>query len=1266
MKEITIYGYDCTKLHTVLKRLKKTYQLVDSIDQIGTTKWLLVDEKKFLLESQTLLDLGQKIIVICKSATQRKIKQFFDMGIKDYVLAPILEEELIKKMGYYDIEENRKELDQRLSLATEVASLGTWDYDVVSDDLIWDNNMFKIHHISIDTTIYQLSHWKTLIHPEDQHLVDDAMNNVLEKQENLDLTYRIVSGEDEFYIRTTAVVLLQDNIPVLLTGSCIDVTDKILIEREKVHYELKYHKKNTELKEIYKSLHLSQERMEATLKSADVGYWEWDVVNNKSYENDQWFSMLGYDKETYELNDEWFYGLMHETDSLFMTEKLDKIAKGIDQSINKEFRLKNSSGEWTWILARGEILEYCEDGTAKTVSGVHININQLKESEKQLDLLSKAVDTSPVGIVIADADGLIDYVNPAFEQMTEFSLEETIGKRTSIIKSDYHDEEFYKTLWDTISSGETWKGVFYNKKKSGEFYWESAIISPMFDEFKNIVSYIGVKEDITIEKERETDMLLRNKRLTRQQWILQSLTQNTELTNTDLLASLKVIMESVVSGLETNGCSICFFDEMNTILKCQYHYVVTDIITKDEEILRMNDYRDYFDTMLSGSQIIMSSLENSDYKTMYNHFIDKNIFASLHVPIWFRGEVIGVVKAEQALEYRTWVPDEISFLRAISDLLTITLETRERLKAQKEAEDATKAKSDFLANMSHEIRTPMNAVIGLTHLALKTEMTPKQEDYLIKINEAAKHLLVLINDILDVSKVEAGKMVLEKVPFSLESITTHIKSMMMDKANEKGLELSVEVAETVPRYLKGDPYRLGQVLLNLVSNAIKFTSEGFVKVYIDRVYSDTNNEDYFMLQFSVKDSGIGITEVAIEKLFDSFEQADTSITRQYGGTGLGLTICKQLVELFEGDIWVESTYEEGSEFNFTANFESSSDIVDSTMLDFVAQDIDPGNPNKVLIAEDNEINQQIISEFLEPYGIESICVDNGQLAIDYLESGEPCNLILMDIQMPVLDGFGATKYIRKHSIYDHIPIIAISADARSDSKIKTMNYGMNDFIIKPINQSEMIETILKWLGQKPFNLHIKNINTSLGLLRCNGNETLYLNILSKFVTDHKNDLELVKHHILKKTGDEKRILHTLKGLLGHLGAEWLFEEIQVLEIYVDERKKGYKNKLELLTENYMEMIKAIEMALSQFDAEVVEKEVNDKAFYELLESLIEPLKNGYINQIKNIMNQLESYQPRHSIAKLYEMMCKQIKRYQYDIAEENLELLIRDLEGKVE
>lgn len=1265
MREITVYGYDGDNIRSVLKELKKTYRVVDSIEQIEKTKWLLVNEKEFLNENEALFALGYDIIVICKSVTQVKVKKFFRMGIKDYILAPIIKEEFLRKLGYYEVEASKLELDRRLLLTTEVASIGAWDYDIVSDDLIWDDNMFEIHHLPIDTRIYKMVHWTSLIHPDDKEIIDQSIQNALDHTFKLDLTYRVIHKEDIHYIRTNGVVLLKDDIPIGLTGTSIDVTDQVLVKDEKNFLESKYNKKNEEMKKLYGSLELTRERMETTLMFADVGYWEWFVDEDRSYENEQWFKMLGYDKKTFEYNDEWFYGLMHEEDLVFMSEKLNRMAAGFEDQLNEEFRLKNKNGQWSWILARGQTLEHTKAGTAKTVSGVHINITQVKESEKQLNLLSKAVETSPVGIVITDSYGLIDYVNPAFEVMTGYSLLESVGEKTSILKSTYHDDAFYDDLWQTVSHGETWKGVFYNKKKSGECYWESAVISPMFDEFHNIVSYVGVKEDITIEKERENEMVVRNKRLTRQQWILQSLTQNNEIRISDLSVSLKVISEAVASGLEVNSCSICFFDEMNTFLKCRYHYMASNPVEKNELPLKLIDYRDYFETILAGSQVILSTYELSEHKKIYNYLISNNIYASIHVPIWFRGEVIGLVKAEQESVYRNWVPDEISFLRAISDLLTITLETKERIKAQNSAEEATRVKSDFLANMSHEIRTPMNAVIGLTHLALKTDLTKKQEDYLKKINEAAKHLLVLINDILDFSKVEAGKIILENVVFSVESITAHVTNMVSEKIIEKGIDFSVEVGESVPDYLKGDPYRLGQVLLNLVSNAIKFTEKGYVKVILERVYSDENNDDYIMLQFTVKDTGIGITETAKGKLFDHFEQGDTSITRRFGGTGLGLAISKELVKLFGGDIWVESVLNEGSEFIFTANFMTSKD--DEVVLEpeFVTSIRDKGSYNTILVAEDNKINQQIIREFLEPYGLDAYCVSNGREAIDYLVSGNPCALVLMDIQMPVLDGYEATSHIRSLSVYDHIPIIAISADARPDVKIKAINCGMNDFITKPIDQKILAKTVLRWIGQEPFKLHIENIDTELGLFKCNGNESLYVNVLRKMVEDHNSDLLFVKESIIKKQGSEARLLHTLKGLAGQIGASSFFEKMEELEDYIVNRKRGYKNKLDVLTREYKTMLQSVEDALSGYEDVTSDKLQDDKSFVELLMTLYKPLSNGYVNQIKLIISQLDTYKANEAIEVNYNLMCKQIKRYQFGIAGESLSKIIQEMEVRL-
>jgi PAS domain S-box-containing protein len=1258
MNKITVYGYDTTHLRKLLCEAKISYRIVNDIKDIEATQWLLVDERLILSNFESIKSLGYSIIVICKSITHIKVKKFLDIGIEDYILAPIIGAELFRRIRLFDEEEYKQEADTRLSLAIDVASIGIWEYELETDDLIWDKSMFEIHHLPIDSKLYSLSHWLEIIHSDERHIFNHAINTLINSNETLDISYKIKNIDK--HIRMTAYLVSENNLATRLVGTCLDITDHIKIQEENAVLELEVERNNDQREEMLQSLQLAQERLDTTLNVSNIGYWEWSVDKQISFENDQWFEMLGYDKATFELNDKPFHGLMHPEDLEVMSLKLERIASGLDQIIDDEFRLLNADGKWSWILARGQILEYLPNGKVKTVSGVHINITDRKQLEQQRKMLSEAVSNSPVGIVVTDTAGMIDYVNPAFCEMTGYSSKELLGHTTKLINSGYHKNAFYKELWETVSSGNQWKGIFFNKKKNGELYWESSVISPMFDENGTIVSYVAVKEDITLEKERENKIIERNKRLTRQQWILQSLTKSNELTDEEMEISLKIIIESVVSGLEVTSCSICYIEDMNTRLRCFGQWDDKNQ-TFSETILHLDDYRDYFEVILSGSQVMMTSSDDIKYTSMYNNLKKHNIYASLHMPIWYRGEVIGVIRAEHEMEVRSWVPDEIGFLRAMSDLLTIRLETKERLKAQQNAEDASKSKSDFLANMSHEIRTPLNAVIGLSHLALQTEMTPKQEDYLIKINDAAQHLLVLINDILDFSKAEAGKITLEHIVFSIDLIFSHLESMTYDKAKEKGLDIIIDIDDNLPRKLIGDPYRLVQILLNLVSNAIKFTNQGRVTIKVERVFSDVNNEDYIMLKFSVSDTGIGLSEPTIETLFESFEQGETSTTRQFGGTGLGLSISRQLVALYGGSIQVESVEGEGSTFFFTANFELS-DAEITVKQSYISYDVSSVSQSIVLIVEDNKINQQIISEVLESRGIQSRCVNNGQEAVDYLESGEPCGLILMDLQMPVLDGYEASKQIRNNHLYQHIPIIATSADSRLEVKIETLNHGMNDFIIKPIDQEVMVSTVTKWMNQKPFSLRIQNVDTDLGLRRCNNNEELYISILKKLSSGHKGDIIALKTAIENGTGEETKILHTLKGLMGHIGSVYMHNYIEGIEDFVNNRKRGYKNKLHVLAEELDKMLMDINGAVSVYTYKNQVKETDHDEVNRLFNQLNEPLLNGSINEIILIMKQLERFNIHNMIETTYETMRKQIRKYQYDYAEINLKSILARLE----
>jgi len=761
--------------------------------------------------------------------------------------------------------------------------------------------------------------------------------------------------------------------------------------------------------------------------------------------------------------------------------------------------------------------------------------------------------------------------------------------------------------------------------------------------------------------ENDQEILERNKRLTRQQWVLQSLTQKKALINESMLENSKpsigIISKAVVDALEVSGCSIGVFEEMNSVLRCQERYFKSEEYPDMCE-LRKKDFVDYFETILSGSQITITSKKSTIFQRMADFLKYLDFESSLHLPVWFRGEVVGVVIADSTQADRVWKPDEISFLRAIGDLITINMETKERLKAQEEAEQASKAKSNFLANMSHEIRTPMNAVIGLSHLALQTQLSEKQKDYLTKINDSGKHLLSLLNDILDVSKVEAGKRNLEHIVFNVEEIMNHTYGMMLEKAMEKHLELDFIIKSDVPLVLKGDPHRLSQVLINLISNAIKFTHKGSIKVIVDRVYSDVNTEDLIMLRLEVIDTGIGISSEFIEKLFYSFEQGDSSITRQYGGTGLGLSICKKLVSLFDGEISVESEINKGSTFSFTANFK----IADELAVNDILKIVDVSNSHfVVLVVEDNDINQQIIEEYLSSQDLISVCVNNGQEAIEYLELGEPCGMILMDLQMPVMDGHKCTQEIRKNPEYNNIPIIAISADARKEIKMQTINDGMNDFIVKPIEQSALMKVIYKWIDRKPSRIYIKDINIEVGLTYCNNNLELYEKLLWKFLENHSQDISLVRHAILDRTGEEKKTLHTLKGVLGSLGATLLHDEIEILEDFVLSRKRGYKQKLNDIEISIKALCASIQQVLSS--EETVEKEINHNRIMELLIELRTPLRNGSISEVSEILKQLDEYQVAHSLSDSYNVMTSQIRKYQYDYAELSLDSLLERLEN---
>jgi len=850
-----------------------------------------------------------------------------------------------------------------------------------------------------------------------------------------------------------------------------------------------------------------------------IGYWDANLNNrvaNRAYS--EWFGVAP---------DRVHGRHMREVVGDDMFERnlplVEAVLRGEPRTFERSMPRRDGSG------VRHALGHYLPDIVNGEVRGFYVlvfDITELTESRLKLaaaqrdnEALQQTIQQHLI-VSVADRAGRIIEVSDSFCHISGYQRDELVGQNHRLINSGAQSRAFWIEMWRTIASGRMWRGEVCNRAKDGSLYWVDSIISPFLGPDGTVEKYISIRTDVTARKRAETELL-----------------ETSSLLKAVLAAASEVsIIASNVEGVITlfnRGAErLLGYDQAEVV----GHTTRVPLHLVDEIAARGTELSAEYGEPITGFRVFAHKPEHDGPETREWTYVRKD---GSHVPVSLtvtamrddRGQLFG-------------------YLGVAHDVSRQQEQERSLRDAVHKASHANRVKSQFLANMSHEIRSPMNAVIGLSYLLEHTKLDAEQAGFLAKISLASKSLLSIINDVLDLSKIEANELTIERAPFHLGTLLDGLSALMMVQADAKRVDFAIDAPGDLPLALEGDSIRLNQILTNLLSNAIKFTERGSVRLSVRQLPAAADRVD---LRFVVKDSGIGIASDALARLFSPFAQADTSTTRRFGGTGLGLSIVKQLVGLMGGELGVSSTPDVGSEFWVELPFAVCADAALVAPTAVARRSTRRGLSGvRILVADDSAINLEVARRILEMEGAVVRLAGNGQAAIDELQAHpDSCDVVLMDLHMPVLDGYDATRRIRSGLGLTRLPIIALSAGTLTSEQQQAESAGVSDFVCKPFDPQMLVSCIRRHvpvddrgvvdaaIETPPAALDrwpaIDGIDTAGVRTRLAGDAGLFTAMLRRLLDDFS---DLGREHALDASGLDGLAarMHKLKGSAGTLGA----------------------------------------------------------------------------------------------------------------------------------